>query len=201
MRVTQEVKQETRQRILDASKSLFRTKGYAATTTRDLASEAGIATGTLFNYFPNKEAIVLTFVDGALAATRKDFRTRNAVGDSVDEDLFAFLAAGLRKLRPFRKYIRPLLDACLNPLADDHVAQSLRAEQLEVVIEILRRHEKKEPLSAVGLHLFWTLYTGVLAFWANDRSPHQEDTLALLDQSMRMFVNWIDEDQNSDNGS
>ena len=201
MRVTEEVKQETRQRILDASKSLFRTKGYDATTTRDIASEAGIATGTLFNYFPNKEAIVLTFVDGALAATRKDFRTRNASGDSVDEDLFAFLAAGLRKLRPFRKYIRPLLDACLNPLADDQVAQSLRAEQLEVVIEILRRHERKEPLSAVGLHLFWTLYTGVLAFWANDKSPHQEDTLALLDQSMRMFVNWIDEDQNSDDGS
>ena len=201
MRVTEEVKQETRQRILHASKNLFRTKGYDATTTRDIASEAGIATGTLFNYFPNKEAIVLTFVDGALAATRKDFRTRNAVGDSVDEDLFAFLAAGLRKLRPFRKYIRPLLDACLNPLADDHVAQSLRAEQLEVVIEILRRHERKEPLSAVGLHLFWTLYTGVLAFWASDKSPHQEDTLALLDQSMRMFVNWIDEDQNSDNGS
>lgn len=201
MRVTEEVKQETRQRILDASKSLFRTKGYDATTTRDIASEAGIATGTLFNYFPNKEAIVMTFVDGALAATRKDFRTRNAFGDSVDEDLFAFLAAGLRKLRPFRKYIRPLLDACLNPLTDDHVAQSLRAEQLEVVIEILRRHKRKEPLSAVGLHLFWTLYTGALAFWANDKSPHQEDTLALLDQSMRMFVNWIDEDQNSDDGS
>jgi len=32
----------------------------------------------------------------------------------------------------------------------------------------------------------------VLAFWANDRSPKQEDTLALVDQSLNMFVGWLD---------
>jgi len=201
MRVTEDVKQATRRRILDASKRLFRTEGYDATTTRDIASEAGIATGTLFNYFPNKEAIVLTFVADALVATQKDFRTRNAVSNSIDEDVFAFVAAGLRKLRPFRNCIRPLLDACLNPLTDNDVARSIRTQQLEMVVEILNRHRKQEPLSAIGLHLFWTLYTGVLSFWANDKSPHQEDTLAMLDQSMKMFVNWIDQDSNANNGS
>jgi hypothetical protein len=35
------------------------------------------------------------------------------------------------------------------------------------------------------------LYTGVLAFWAGDKSPKQEDTLALLDQSLTMFVGWL----------
>ena len=36
--------------------------------------------------------------------------------------------------------------------------------------------------------LYWTLYTGVLAFWACDASPHQEDTLAVLDHYLRAFV-------------
>jgi hypothetical protein len=35
------------------------------------------------------------------------------------------------------------------------------------------------------------LYIGVLAFWAADKSPKQEDTLALLDQSLAMFVAWL----------
>ena len=38
------------------------------------------------------------------------------------------------------------------------------------------------------MHLYWTLYLGVLAFWAQDESPNQEDTLVLLDQSTRLYV-------------
>ena len=33
--------------------------------------------------------------------------------------------------------------------------------------------------------------SGVLAFWSKDASPKQEDTLALLDQSLAMFVGWL----------
>jgi hypothetical protein len=40
----------------------------------------------------------------------------------------------------------------------------------------------------VELNLYWTLYTGVLAFWASDSSPKQEDTLAILDHYLRAFV-------------
>jgi hypothetical protein len=46
-------------------------------------------------------------------------------------------------------------------------------------------------LTAHALQLYWTLYTGVVAFWARDRSPKQEDTLALLDESIEMFVLWL----------
>ena len=42
--------------------------------------------------------------------------------------------------------------------------------------------------SGAMLHLYWSLYLGVLSFWAGDPSPHQEDTLALLDQGVRMFA-------------
>ena len=46
-------------------------------------------------------------------------------------------------------------------------------------------------MSPVALQLYWTLYTGVLMFWAKDRSPKQEDTLALIDHSVAMFVAWL----------
>jgi len=44
------------------------------------------------------------------------------------------------------------------------------------------------PPSPVAWNLYWTLYTGVLAFWACDPSPHQEGTLAVMDQYLRAFV-------------
>lgn len=50
---------ETRHRILQAAQRLFASRGYDGTTTRDLASAAGVAEGTLFRHFENKKAILI----------------------------------------------------------------------------------------------------------------------------------------------
>ena len=44
------------------------------------------------------------------------------------------------------------------------------------------------------LHLYWTLYLGVLDFWTRDETEHQQATLALLDRSMALFVRGLRED-------
>ena len=41
------------------------------------------------------------------------------------------------------------------------------------------------------LHLYWTLYLGVLAFWSRDESENQEDTLLVLDRSMHLFAQTV----------
>jgi len=196
MRITAEKKATTRQRILDVAAKLFRTKGYDATTTRDIAVAAEIATGTLFNYFPSKEAIVGSLVEAVLAGARAPDAKISA--DSFEEELFACVAAQLRQLKPHRKYIAALLETSLSPLAvpvcDDSIGV-LRAQHLETVATLARRRGLGE-LSAVALRLYWTLYTGVLAFWAADKSPKQEDTLALLDQSLVMFAGWLRSETN-----
>src|SRR3989442_12699991 len=44
-----------RKRIVTAALSLFQTKGFDATTTKAIARKAGIAEGTVFNYFRTKK--------------------------------------------------------------------------------------------------------------------------------------------------
>ncbi len=190
MRVTAEAKAATRQRILEAARQLFAARGFDSSTARDIADAAGIASGTLFNYFPTKEALLASLA--ALAVAGLDGEFEKSAGDSLEEDLFAFVAAGLRKLKPLRKHIPVLLETALNPLATalGEEAQSLRVSHLETVARLAKKRGAGE-LSAVALHLYWTLYTGLLMFWAQDRSPKQEDTLALLDDSLAMFVGWL----------
>jgi hypothetical protein len=112
---------------------------------------------------------------------------------SLEENLFAHIAAILRELKPYRKYIHVALETSLSPLAADQTDNrpSLRAAHLQTVGEILSGHGHHEAASAIALQLYWTLYTGLLAFWAKDASPRQEDTLALMDQSLNMFVGWL----------
>ena len=50
--------EQKRARLLAAARSLFAERGYAATTTAQLAREAGVAEGTVFHHFPSKRALL-----------------------------------------------------------------------------------------------------------------------------------------------
>ena len=190
MRITNDAKLATRRRILEAARRLFARDGFDGSVTRDLAREAGIAAGTLFNYFPTKEAIAMSLAAEALGEARAAYDKKRRGEESLEEDLFAFVAAGLRSLKPLRGCLRPVLEGALSPLAASAAApegESLRTDHLETVGAILARHGQTDP-AFTTMHLYWTLFTGVLAFWLGDASPHQEDTLAVLDQALKMFV-------------
>ena len=199
MRVTAQKKQETRRRIVECARKLFNDKGFEQSTTRDIAEAAGIAAGTMFNYFPTKEALAMSIVDGALEEAATEFEGRLRGDETLDEALFAHVAVGLRHLAPHRNYVGEVLETALSPFAKEAVceqAQQLRVSHLETVRELIAsRGLPTTPAPGVmTMHLYWTLYLGVLSFWAADESPNREDTLVALDQSMRLFVGSLSSD-------
>src|SRR5947199_692619 len=103
MRVTAETKEATRRRILDAARQLFAYDGFDASTTRQIADAAGIASGTLFNYFPSKEAVLACLVTEAVAAAQQEFEKGSGgekhEPETFEEALFAFVVAGMRRLK------------------------------------------------------------------------------------------------------
>lgn len=54
---------DKRTRILEAAARVFAAKGFHATTVRDVAQAAGVADGTIYNYFENKGALLLGLID------------------------------------------------------------------------------------------------------------------------------------------
>lgn len=51
-----------REAILVAAEKVFAERGFTGTRMSDVAAEAGLATGTLYNYFDNKDAIFCTLI-------------------------------------------------------------------------------------------------------------------------------------------
>ena len=51
-----------RESILDAAAALLESKGYEGVTTNALAKEARASVGTVYQYFPNKEAVLLALL-------------------------------------------------------------------------------------------------------------------------------------------
>ena len=186
MKNLSEAKVATRERIVVAAVKLFADEGWERTTTRELAAAAGIATGTLFNYFQSKEAVVAALVSEALAAVQPEFE-----GQSLEEDLFSLIWTGLKSLGKLRKVLASAAETIFSPLARSSqqcAGDSIRVHHLELVQQIVTSHGVPGLLPAVTMQLYWTLYMGVFAFWAADESPNQEDTLALLDQTLKLFA-------------
>lgn len=52
-----------RQGILEAAARVFAQKGYDRATTREIAAEADVSEGTIYNYFRNKQALVDALVE------------------------------------------------------------------------------------------------------------------------------------------
>ena len=48
--------------IMEASLKLFTERGFYGTSTAQISKEAGVATGTLFNYFPTKEDLLNSLI-------------------------------------------------------------------------------------------------------------------------------------------
>jgi AcrR family transcriptional regulator len=52
--------EERRNQILDAAALLFARKGYKGATIREIAREAGVAEGTIYNYFDSKHDLLIS---------------------------------------------------------------------------------------------------------------------------------------------
>ncbi|MEQ9529649.1 MAG: TetR/AcrR family transcriptional regulator [Parvibaculaceae bacterium] len=58
---------DTRADIIAAAARLFRAKGIAGASVREIAAEAGLRKASLYYYFPAKEDIVYAMIEGVLA--------------------------------------------------------------------------------------------------------------------------------------
>jgi hypothetical protein len=135
----------------------------------------------------------MTIVNDVLDEAREEFGRRMRGDETLDEALFAHIAIGLRHLSGHRHYVGEVLDAALSPFSGDGIceqAREFRLEHIEMVGSLIGSYASSAGSvpSAMTMHLYWALYLGVLSFWAADGSPAQEDTLAVLDQSMRLFA-------------
>ncbi|AZM62190.1 MULTISPECIES: TetR family transcriptional regulator [unclassified Streptomyces] len=59
--------------LLDAAASVFCTTGYTAASTNAIAREAGVSPGTLYQFFPNKEAIAIELSDRLIHEMRATY--------------------------------------------------------------------------------------------------------------------------------
>lgn len=84
--------------IIEATKKIIINEGYEYATTNHIAEVTGVSVGSLYQYFPNKEAIVLALIEEtvSLAANRVRTKLRELMDIPLQDAMYEVILMVLR---------------------------------------------------------------------------------------------------------
>ncbi|MEY2567044.1 MAG: hypothetical protein QOE35_1573 [Actinomycetota bacterium] len=136
-KVSAEHKEAVRDRLLEGTRRCLTRKGYEGTTVRDIAGEAGVSIGTLYNYFASKEDLIEALSEHVLG---DDLTALDEVGDLLGvlrDFVFAHPGGGT----PVLAQLRGRVSKDANPAVarfNDYIVESflplVKAAQAEGVV-------------------------------------------------------------------
>jgi AcrR family transcriptional regulator len=133
--------------LLAAAASLFRRKGFSATTTRDIAAAAGMQSGSPFYHFKSKDALLFAVMEEGM---RTALSRQRAVVQAADH-------ASLSPQSQLRELVQVHFDVLLGP-GNDFVpvmlyeSRSLQARQRKLVAQLISEYESLWMPVLVALH-------------------------------------------------
>src|SRR5580704_9863607 len=101
--------EETGLRILESALDLFRQQGFDATTMREIAEKAEVATGAAYYYYPSKEAIVMDFYQRSCDEMQPKIEAALEHATSLTSRLTELIGVKLVHFAPNRGVLRALL--------------------------------------------------------------------------------------------
>jgi len=114
----------TRTALIRAGRAVFERKGYFESTLAEVTAEAGVAAGTLYTYFTNREELLSAIVEDAYAGTMQPSHSRPVdVGDPVER----IVSGNLEYVSAFRR------NRGLNKILDEarHLDPAIRRLRLQ----------------------------------------------------------------------
>ncbi|SDY82813.1 TetR/AcrR family transcriptional regulator [Bacillus sp. 166amftsu] len=103
---------ERQMRILEAAVDMFGEKGYASTSTSEIAKRAGVAEGTIFRYYKTKKELLLAVVMPTLTKFAAPFFVQafaKEILENTYETYEEFLRIAIRNRFEFAKKHFPML--------------------------------------------------------------------------------------------
>ncbi|GAA2261111.1 TetR/AcrR family transcriptional regulator [Actinomadura luteofluorescens] len=127
---SQDRSRRTVERILEAATRVLSERGYDGASTNRIAKAAGVGNGSLYQYFPNKDAIVIAVLD----------RFADRLADRLGEEIEATMRL------PWQEAGRALLDVQIRLFEEN-------ADLLRIVVEQVPRLGPFDKLAALQRQL------------------------------------------------
>jgi AcrR family transcriptional regulator len=137
--------EETRQRILLATREIFAQKGSRATTTREVADRAEVNEATLFRHFGTKQQLLQAMLDQFCLPKEGELSFVDQLHGPIEEQLRQICRAGIARITEKRDLICvSLMEDSLNPDAGSPVWRAPQVAQRKLADFMRQRIEAGE---------------------------------------------------------
>jgi AcrR family transcriptional regulator len=175
-------RQERRDQIIGAARGLFWKQGFSRTTMPEIADAAELAPGTLYLYFPSKDALYIELLIDGYAKLFADLQTAAGSPGPPERRAAALIDAFLHFAQTEPQYFAIIFFVLQQELGGPQ--QTLHPEQLQrlqaaeeackgVAAAVLRQvpRQKGEAALRVTVDALWSMLAGVVFFWRRDGEP------------------------------
>ena len=163
---------------------------------REIAAEAGVATGAAYYYFDSKEAIVLAFYNQAQKEMEPLLEEALTSARDLKQRIQALLEIKLKYFEPNRRLLGALSSHAdpehpLSPFGPQ--TTSMRERDMKLFDRALsgQRTRITADLRPHLPRVLWLYQMGIILFWIYDHSAAQKRTRALLDKGVFIIARLI----------
>jgi len=183
-------KREKQRRILSAARELFRTHGFAETTTAQIAEAADVGTGTLFLYVRSKEDLLVQVFKGEMIEMARNLFAALPEGASPLAKMMAIFEGMYLYHGQDIEVSKVLLREVNIPSSSERTADI--DELLDVVLEGLTKISRNASGNARGnpdvtARSAFAIYYYSLISWIGG-AQERDESLALLRQQLKLLL-------------
>lgn len=186
---------QTKALVLETALGMFRSKGFAKTTMRAIALEAGVSLGSTYYYFASKDELVLELYRESVIEQRVAATVALQDAHGLGDRLKAALHAGVDALTPYHGFGGAFISSALPPESATNpfgkASSQVRENAVGIFAEVIDGTRVPHFLRSELPELLWLAYMGVVLFWVYDRSDNQRRTRTLIDGSAPLLARLI----------
>jgi AcrR family transcriptional regulator len=187
--------QATFDAVLEAAAALIARQGYAATTTNHIAARAGVSVGSLYQYFPNKTAILVGLLERhiremqpAIAAALADLDDSSTAFEDGLRRLFVRLLA-MHDEHP--RLHEVLSEEVPHPPSIQRLRKTLEGGHASKVAEILRRRMSIDGARAGLVAQVTVVVAEAFTYWLAHSAPPAIDRHAYVDETVKLLTAYV----------
>jgi len=191
-------KLDKRERIRSAAAELFRSEGYASATLRDIARDAGVGLGTLFNYAADKRDLVFLIFNEDLGALTDQALAAPPAAGGLLEELTVIFRAHYRFFAARPALARILLQE-LTFYSEGKHATEFHAIRQRLIDGIARRVAAAQTAGLLGhseppeliARLLFFVYSASVRWWIAAPEPQAEQGVAELRRLLQLQMDGL----------
>jgi AcrR family transcriptional regulator len=133
--------------LLLAASKLFASRGYDATTTREIAARAGCAEGLIHRYFASKAGLLLAIIKCEVSQEVLDLNARLPLAPSIGAEIVQLVNWEVERMWRDREFLRVVIPrALLDPAVGQVFTRVGPLQRTKAIDERLRKFKECESL-------------------------------------------------------